>query len=93
MILSSYEEVRSQIDAVVLEKVGPNGYTHGWVKVGSSADTDMQRRLDGGTKARVGAHMDQAHRDMTAGKHDDAANHLAEARGALIGHSVPALQD
>ncbi len=92
-ILSSYEEARAWIGDAVLAKAGPKGYTHGWIKAGSPASDDMERHLDAGTQARVGAHMDQAHRDMAAGKHADAISHLAAARGELHAHSVPALRD
>jgi hypothetical protein len=68
-------------------KVGPHGYVHGWIKVGSSEHMDMDDMADNGY--HVGVHLDDAYKHAQRGDTAGAARHLGYAQSAIEQYGDP----
>jgi hypothetical protein len=86
VIFGSYDEVKAQVDAAVLEKIGPHGYTHGWVFHGvpgskEHADVLGQMAHDlAKTDYQAANHIANAGVSMRKGDLKSAKDHLERYR-------------
>ena len=73
-------------------KVGPHGYIHGWIKVGSAESAELQHNLTPKRAAAVKSHLAAAKLSHDAGNADHEAAYLKMAHDKVSDSKAPHLK-
>jgi hypothetical protein len=65
-------------------KVGPKGYIHGWIKVGSPEHGELDSQLTHDASTAAKQHLDRAYNASQAGDHKAAIQHLNDAHESIV---------
>ncbi len=78
------QEVTKSAAVPDIMKVGPHGYIHGWIKVGSAEHDDLQHGVKfSDTRSKISSSLDKAYEASKNGDHTLAYNHLDKAHDAV----------